>query len=102
MTEAQMKKFIPAECVTQAVKLGNATVYVSIPKSDVKALKEHAGSVGSYSPTAFKLANCPTPQSPDSDGKIEILDVTVPLVLRTMNNKVPKDAKAVVVTENTI
>ena len=94
-TEKQVVK-VPADCVTMAVKLGDATVYVSIPKGDVKALKAHAGSIGSYSPTAFKLADCPTPQE---DGSV--LNVTVPLVLRTMNNKVPKDAKPVT-TENTI
>ncbi len=64
---------------------------------DVKALKEHAGSIGSYSPTAFKLADCPTPQS---DGSIE--KVKVPLVLRTMNTKVPKDANKADVDDNTI
>lgn len=97
MSNEQAKKFNPSECVTQAVELGKATVFVSIPKADVKALKEHAGSVGSYSPTAFKLADCPTPQA---DGSV--MNVTVPLVLRTMNNKVPKDAKKAVTSENTI
>ena len=97
MTEAQAKKFNPAECVTQAVQMSGATVFVSIPKADVKALKAHAGSIGSYSPTAFKLADCPTPQA---DGSV--LNVTVPLVLRTMNNKVPKDAKKVDTSENVI
>jgi hypothetical protein len=96
-SEKDAVKFNPAECVTQAIKMSKATVFVSIPKADVKALKEHAGSIGSYSPTAFKLADCPTPQE---DGTV--LPVTVSLVLRTMNNKVPKDANKTVVTENTI
>lgn len=82
---------IPSDVITQAVKLGGATVFVSIPKSDVSKLKDHAGRISSYSPTAFKLTDCPTPQE---DGSI--LKVTVPLVLRTMNNKVPKDANKVV------
>lgn len=77
---------VPADVITQAVKLGEATVFVSIPKADVAKLKKHAGAIGSYSPTAFKLTDCPTPQA---DGSV--LKVTVPLVLRTMNNKVPKD-----------
>ncbi len=81
---------VPDNVVTQAVKMSDATIYVSIPKSDVGKLKAHAGSIGSYSPTAFKLTDCPTPQE---DGSI--LKVTVPLVLRTMNNKVPKDANKV-------
>lgn len=82
---------IPADVITQAVKLGDATVFVSIPKSDVAKLKKHAGGTSSYSPTAFKLTDCPTPQE---DGSV--LKVTVPLVLRTMNNKVPKDANKAV------
>lgn len=82
---------IPADVITQAVKMSDATIYVSIPKSDVAKLKKHAGSISSYSPTAFKLTDCPTPQE---DGSV--LKVTVPLVLRTMNNKVPKDANKVV------
>lgn len=82
---------VPADVITQAVKLSGATVFVSIPKSDVDKLKKHAGSISSYSPTAFKLTDCPTPQE---DGSV--LKVTVPLVLRTMNNKVPKDANKVV------
>lgn len=82
---------VPNDVVTQAVKLSDATVYISIPKADIAKLKKHAGLIGSYSPTAFKLTDCPTPQE---DGSI--LKVTVPLVLRTMNNKVPKDANKVV------
>ncbi len=92
-----MDKFNPNDCITKAVAMGKATVFVSIPKADVKALKAHAGSIGSYSPTAFKLADCPTPQE---DGSV--LNVKVPLVLRTMNTKVPKDANKVDTDENTI
>lgn len=82
---------VPDGCVTQAVKLGKATVYVSLVKSEIPELKKHAGSTSSYSPTAFKLTDCPTPQEPDEKtGKVEVLEVTVPLVLRTMNNKAIK------------
>lgn len=82
---------IPNDVITQAVEMSDATVYVSIPRPDIAKLKKHAGLIGSYSPTAFKLTDCPTPQE---DGSV--LKVTVPLVLRTMNNKVPKDANKVV------
>ncbi len=96
MSEAQEKKFNPSECVTQAVEFGKAIVFVSIPKSDVKALKAFAGSIGSHSPTAFKLADCPTPQEDNT-----VVNVNVPLIIRTMNNKVPKATKAAV-EENVI
>ncbi len=88
---------MPSDAVIMAVKMGEATVYVGISKADVGKLKKHAGSIGSYSPTAFKLADCPTPQT---DGSV--LKVTVPLVVRTMNSKVPKVVVEKVVEDNLI
>ena len=88
---------VPANVVTQAVKFGDGMVYVSIPKVDVSKVKIHAGSISSYSPVAFKLKDCPTKQE---DGSVE--KVTVSLVLRTMNNKVPKSVPKVVGEDNAI
>ena len=90
-------KDLPTDNLISAVKMGNATVHVVIAKGEVKALKAHAGSISSYSPTAFKLSKCPTPQA---DGSV--LEVVVPLVLRTMNNKVPKDANKAIEGDNVI
>lgn len=87
---------VPADVTTQEIIFGNAKVYVSIPTKDVANLKTFAGSISSYSPPAFHLADCPTPQA---DGSVE--KVKVALVLRLMNNKVPKDANKVV-SNNTI
>ena len=88
---------VPANVVTQAVKFGEGIIYISIPKADVAKVKNHAGSISSYSPVAFKLKDCPTKQE---DGSIE--KVTVSLVIRTMNNKVPKSAPKVVSEDNAI
>lgn len=88
---------IPANVVTQAVKFGDGVVYVSIPKADVPKVKIKAGSISSYSPVAFRLKDCPTKQE---DGSVE--KVTVSLVLRTMNNKVPKSAPKVVDEDNVV